>query len=118
MVAQTQLPGNIGYLDWSNWAYGLVSGIISGGASAVVSGMTVVAMDPSDYNFHTGKFYTLVALLFLVNGTMGAMMFLRNQPLPSKITVKETDTTETRRNPASVIVKHERETTTIPVVKE
>lgn len=66
----------------ADWIYGLMAAFVSGGASAVTSGITVTAMDPADFNLQTGRFYTLVGALFAVNGLMGAMMFLKQKPLP------------------------------------
>ncbi len=86
MTAQTQL-GRLGYLDWSDWLYGLISGFISGGAAAVVSGVVVSFKDPDHFNPITeGKnFFELVLTVFLVSGTLAAMNYLHNKPLPAKV---------------------------------
>lgn len=78
-----QLPGGFGDLDFADWLRGLFAAFVSGGSSAVVSGFTVSLMDPKDYGFRAGKVYALMGTMFLVNGIMGAMMFLRSKPVPN-----------------------------------
>lgn len=77
-----QMPVLGGGLDFKDWFKGLVAAFVSGGASAVTSGFTVSALDPKGYNFQSSKIYTLMLAMFLVNGIMGAMMFLRQKPVP------------------------------------
>lgn len=69
-----------------NWAYGLVAATINGGASAVVSGLGLIAMDPNDFNLQTGRLYTMVAGMFVFNGLLGMMSYLKQQPLPPPTT--------------------------------
>lgn len=46
------LPLGFGRLDVSDWVRGLMAAFISGGASAVTSGVTVNMLDPEHYNIH------------------------------------------------------------------
>jgi hypothetical protein len=78
------LPGK---LDWSSWVYGLFAGIIGGGSSAVVSGITVALQDPKDYSLQSGNFYWLVLSVFCANGAMSAFLYLKQSPLPPIVTV-------------------------------
>lgn len=89
-MASLNLPGDIGHLDFGDWAYGLVSGFISGGASAVVAGVVVSIKDPNHYALGTWNFFEIVLSVFVMSGTMSAMAFLRTKPLPSLKTVVET----------------------------
>jgi hypothetical protein len=84
-----------GDLDFSEWFRGLVASFISGGASAVSGGITVSALDSKDYNFQTGlpKLLTLMGVMFLVNGILSMMLFLRQSPVPSHKTVMTTEKT-------------------------
>ena len=79
-----ELPLRFGYLDFRDWLRGLIASFISGGASAITSGFTVSAMDPNDYNLYNTKLYMLMGTMFLVNGILGAAMFLRNKPIPNE----------------------------------
>ena len=90
------IPGGFGDLDFREWGLGLVASFVSGGASAVTSGFTVSALDPKDYNFQDGlsKLLILMGAMFLVNGIMSMMLFLRQKPVPDhkliKTTIEET----------------------------
>jgi len=86
----TMSLGRVGYLDWGDWVYGLVSGFISGGASAVVAGVVVSFKDPEHYNPFTKNFYEVLFAVFLAAGVLNVMAFLRNKPLPN---VKQVETT-------------------------
>jgi uncharacterized membrane protein len=105
------LPAGFGELDWSNWVKGIMSGFISGGASAVVSGFTVGLMDSKDYNFQNGKLWTLIVTLFIVNGVLGMMLYLTKSPLPGVKQITTTvQTTEIKTKPAATVVTTVEET--------
>jgi len=93
-----------GSLDWSNWLYGLFAALIGGGAGAVVSGVAVSMMDPKDFSFGSGKFFALVATIFLTHGSVSAFMFLKQQPLPAiRTTTTTVETTERQAHPPAVV---------------
>lgn len=77
-----KLPGDLGKLDFTDWAYGLLAAFIGGGASAVTSGLTLNVLDPKDFNVYSSKIYVLMGGMFLVNGIMSGFAFLRQNPLP------------------------------------
>lgn len=79
-----------GRLDWNSWLYGLFSAVIGGGSGAVVSGVTVSAFDPNDFNFTTSRFYYLIFAVFAVNATFGFFTYLHQSPLPPVKTVTTT----------------------------
>lgn len=71
-------------LAWASWLYGLLGGMIGGGASSVVSGLSAVIITPHAYNLggeltHTLK---LVGLTFVGSGIISACLWLRQRPLP------------------------------------
>jgi len=70
-------------LNWSAWLYGLLSGFIGGGAGAIVSGVTVSMIFPQDFGPTSGKFWSLIAALFLSHGAVCAAAFLKQSPLPA-----------------------------------
>jgi hypothetical protein len=85
-----KLPLGLGNLDITDWARGILSAFIIGGASAVTSSFVVATTDPTHYAPGTGNFFRLVAYVFAVSGTLGAIAFLRTKPLPEiKKTVTE-----------------------------
>ena len=101
-----------GKFDWDSWLYGMVAGFISGGAGAVVTGITVSGLDPNDFNFYTGRFYLLILVVFGANGILAAMAFLHQNPLP-KVIVTTTETTEQKRtSPETTVTKKETIATT------
>ncbi len=65
--------------DIEGWLRGLASAGISGGASAIVGGITVTGMDPAHYNFFQAKFYILVGALFTANAIVSISKFLSTQ---------------------------------------
>src|SRR5271166_3201450 len=80
----------LGTLDWGDWLRGLVAAVISGGASAVTSGVVVTMVDPQHFNAGTSGFWKIVVAMFAANAFMGGMLFLRQNPVP---TAKTTTTT-------------------------
>jgi uncharacterized membrane protein HdeD (DUF308 family) len=82
-----------GDLDFSEWLRGLVAAFISGGASAVTGGFTVSALDPRDYNLQEGmpRLLLLMGAMFLVNGILSMMLFLRQKPVPDHKTAPLVD---------------------------
>ena len=85
-----QLPLGIGNLDFGDWLHGLIAAFVQGGAGAVTGGITVATMDPKDYFLGSHKLYALMVAMFLVNGILGAMSFLRQKPVPDYKTVTTT----------------------------
>ena len=71
-------------LRWDKWIYGLFSGFIGGGASAVVSSGVAAMLAPDKFN-PTSDFKNFVLLAgssFIANGVMNAFFYLRQSPLP------------------------------------
>jgi hypothetical protein len=79
----------IGTLDYGEWLYGLIAASIQGGSGAVVAGFTASAMS-KDFPVGGIKSFELMGAVFLVNGMLGAMAFLRQKPLPSIHTTTNT----------------------------
>ena len=85
-------------LAWQSWLYGLVSGFIGGGASAVVSAFVLPNLDPKDFNFGSGLHRMLVAMgsFFLAHGLLVAAAFLAKSPLPQPEPPRQVWTDEQR----------------------
>ncbi len=90
-------------LDWGSWIYGLLYGAIGGGASAVVSGITVALNDPKDYGIGSGKFIGLVVTVFVANAAMSMFLYLKQTPLPAVKTVATVQTVEQEGKPTKTI---------------
>lgn len=84
-------------LDWGSWVYGLFAGFIGGGSSAVSAAVVVGIKDPKDYALGGWNSLHLMFWVFLVSGLISAFTFLKQNPLPNKITV--TTTTEKQTLP-------------------
>lgn len=71
-------------LNWSGWLYGLVSGFIGGGSSAVSSFVANNITDPKDFNLGTGLHHTMAnaGVTFLIAGGITVFAFLKQSPLP------------------------------------
>ena len=110
-MASTQLPGNMGTIDWTNWVRGLAAASIGGGAGAVTSGFGNIIVDPNDFNIHSGKLYQVMAACFLINGLLAMMAFLHAQPIPALVARSESTRTEPD---GTVTVKHKEVTVPAP----
>lgn len=84
-------------LRWDKWLYGLGSAIIGGGAGAVVSGFTNIAIAPDTFNLSTpaGAWKVLLAMgiNFATVGAFSMFFYLKQSPLPQA----EGDTTFTKK---------------------
>lgn len=63
-------------MNWQHWLKGLASAVIGAAANSV----TVVIVDPTNFNFSTGigKLTTVI----LVSAVVSAAMYLKQSPLP------------------------------------
>jgi len=110
-----KLPLGFGELDFSDWLRGLLAAFITGGSSAVVSGVVVTANDPQHYALGTVKFFEVVGSVFLVSGTLNMFSFLRTKPLPElKVVTTTVQKTEPLR-PSGTVVTTVAETHTEPI---
>jgi hypothetical protein len=73
-------------LAWQSWLYGLGSGFIGGGASAMSSFFANNLTDPKDFNIGAGLHHTLVnaGITFLIAGSIVTFAFLKQSPLPKE----------------------------------
>lgn len=70
-------------LDWDGWLYGLGSAAISGGASAVTSGLAAMGLAPETFNLEQpGLVLKLAAISFAVNAILSVFLYLKQSPLP------------------------------------
>jgi hypothetical protein len=78
------------------WLRGLIAAFISGGASAVTAGVTAPAIAPNAFNFHNqlSPLFELMGALFLVNGALGALAYLKQSPIPAATTTTTEKVTE------------------------
>jgi hypothetical protein len=110
-----KLPGNVGTLDFGDWAYGLASAFISGGATAITGGFAVGISDGDHFNVHTPALWTVMGIMFVVSGVSNGANFLRNRPLPAFVTSERTvEKTEIQGKPAQVVTTS-KETVVQPV---
>lgn len=109
------LPGNLGTLEWGDWILGLWSAVITGGSSAVLSATGLVVMDPNDFKMADHKVWTIAGGLFLWNGFLGMLAFLRQAPAPKRIIETTVQTFEQPSKPlATTVVTTTKETVTAP----
>lgn len=79
------------------WINGVVGGFIGGGAAAITSGPVASMIDPQKFNTGSGLHYLLefMGTMFLVNGLIGAALYLKQHPTPYDGTA-ETDQRKTQ----------------------
>ena len=111
-----KLLGDFDDLDIAEWLRGAIAAFVSGGASAVTSGITVSAIDNKDYNLGegSGKLLVLMTTMFLVNGFMGLMFFLRQKPVPDHKVVERTVERTIQKPEGVQVIETVKETHTEP----
>lgn len=82
-------------LDWDGWSYGLIKGAIAGGATSVYAAFGALIVDPHDFAFGSAKSFKLIGWVFLFSALMQTFAYLSKSPLPEKITVEKTLTSQT-----------------------
>src|SRR5690348_14792945 len=108
--------GKLVYLDWYDWAYGLFTAIIGGGSGAVASAAALLAIEPKTFNFQkSATLFKTVAVIWLFNGILQSLAFLRTSPLPKIKTVVTTTQTVSHPEPKVKIVETVQETKTEPI---
>jgi hypothetical protein len=85
-------------LKWDKWLYGLGNAIIGGGAGAVISAFSNIAIAPGTFNLVTGegatKVLTSMGVSFLISGALSLFFYLKQSPLPP-----EENSTDTPKTP-------------------
>ena len=71
-------------LDWSGWIRGIVGAIVSGGAGAVSSGLSVNIIDPEHFGITSGLSHLLavVTTTFCVSALISLAKWLQTHPVP------------------------------------
>lgn len=73
-------------LDWEKWLYGLGTGIIGGGAGAVVAGLSSMLLAPQSFNITSWagavRALSMMAVCFVVNSLISMFFYLKQSPLP------------------------------------
>ncbi len=67
-----------------HWLYGLIAAVISGGSSAVTACFSVNLIAPDKFNLGNQllNFIELAAVTFVINGMLGAFLYLKQSPIP------------------------------------
>lgn len=87
--------------DWSNWLYGLWKSAIGGGAQAAYSAITLIVVDPTDFNLQTSKFWAVVGAMFLYGAVKDMLKFLEKQSAPEIIAQSRRESLEISQVPMS-----------------
>lgn len=87
-------------LDWRNWGYGLVSGIIYGAASGGSSWVALAMAKAAGLDVHILNWKEL-GIVCATGGVVSALAYLKQSPLPPKEEV--TTQTQTTINTQTVI---------------
>lgn len=70
----------------NTWLHGLVAAFVAGGASAVTGAFTASMLAPAEFNLNgkTGHMLELMAAMFVINGVLGTMAYLKQSPVPAE----------------------------------
>jgi len=73
--------------DWATWLMGIQRSLISGGSSAMVSGLAGIGIAPGTFNFtgNLGNTLKLMGIMFLFQGGYRMFEFLALHPAPDPI---------------------------------
>jgi hypothetical protein len=82
-------------LAWQPWLYGLLAGLIGGGAGGVVTAISGIVALPGQVNIHDGfhSFLMLFYVSFAMHGLISVAFYLKNSPLPAVLDASVTVTT-------------------------
>jgi hypothetical protein len=75
-------------LDWGGWGLGIMGALISGGASALGSGVGSNVVDPEHFNVLQGGFHHMLALMgvsFIVSAIFSLGKYLQTHPVPELV---------------------------------
>ena len=108
-----KLPLGFGTLDFSNWLYGLWVGVVGGGSTAVIGGLTLGSKDPY-YAFGTAQSLDMMWSMFVVAGLYSGFAYLAKHPAPDRVIEKTEQTVE--RKPGAVVTTTVKETSVEPPV--
>lgn len=84
---------------WSQWLYGLWAAVIGGGATAAYGSLSVIILDPKDFNPQTTKFYQLAGLMFAFGAALAFFSYLKEHPLPDIIASETHESVNVRQIP-------------------
>jgi len=116
LIKFSQLPffAAVLALDWGDWIYGLTAAVITGGASSVASGFSLIVVAPNQFNIvHPGLLIKSMLTMFFVNGMLAGFSFLRNKPVPAmtrETTYTVAETTQAGQ-PTKVVTTTQEKTT-------
>ena len=71
-------------MNWTLWWHRLIGAFISGGAGAASTALSVIVVDPNDFNLSAGltKVLSVCFVTFLISGIAGAFLYLKDNPVP------------------------------------
>lgn len=105
-------------LNWSDWSYGLLYGIIGGASNSVYSAFGALMVDPQDFKFGSPKSFHLIGWVFLFSALMSAFLYLKQKPLPDMKKVEQTvEVTEVKGKPVATVTTV-KETSVVPVAPQ
>lgn len=111
--------GRFGRLEFGDWAYGLMSAAISGGANTVVTSVGLNLADPKDFNTENPHFLKIVSVVFICSAVFNGLNFMRTNPLPKmKQIVTTVETTQLHPDMSEKVVTKVEETKVVPVAEK
>ena len=84
-------------LDWSDWVGGLVSGVISSGATSAIAAFGMATQDPEHFT-DINKIIKSITVAFIIGAILNMLNYLKQKPVPSIVTEVKQSTIATARN--------------------
>ncbi len=110
-----KLSGFWAGLDWDNWAYNLIKGLITGGATSVNAAFGALLTDPKDFAFGSEKSFHLIGWTFAFGALTSTFAFLSKSALPETKKREETVQVSQKGDQPPVVVKTTKDTLTVPI---
>jgi hypothetical protein len=101
-------------LDWDNWSYSLIKGLISAGAGSANAALAALAVDPSHFAFGTPDSWKMIEYTFLFGAVTFTFAFLSKSGLPEKKR-EETLQVSQRGDQPPMVIKTTKDISTVPI---
>jgi len=81
---------NMSHYNWSDWLLGILKSLLSGGSSAMVSGLGSMGIAPDKFNLTSsiGNTFKLMGVMFLFQGLYRMFEFLSLHGSPDPIALQ------------------------------
>lgn len=110
-----KLSGFWSGLDWDNWLYSLVKGILSGGAGSANAALAAAMVDSTHFGLGSADSWKLVRASWLLGAMMFTFAFMSKSGLPDKKQREETMEVKQVGDKPPVVTMTTKDTSVVPI---